>query len=74
MNEPHENLDHDPFADDAQRRPSRLRRPAVRDARRAGRARCRTVGPGSVARSGAVAATPIRHTRPCPRAARGPLR
>lgn len=32
MNEPHENLDHDPFADDAQRRPTRLRRSVVRTA------------------------------------------
>jgi hypothetical protein len=70
MNEPHENLDRDPFADDAQRRPSRLRRPAVPTARHARRVRCAmgqsAVAPGS--------RTPIRHDRPCPHADRGPLR
>ncbi|WCB92745.1 hypothetical protein DSM104299_01444 [Baekduia alba] len=74
MNEPHENLDHDPFADDAQRRPSRLRRVHVRDARHRQRARCGAAGPGSSAHIGALAAKPIRHLRPCSNAARGPLR
>jgi hypothetical protein len=67
MNEPHENLDHDPFADGAQRRSSsRLRRTTMREARRALRGRCAT----AKARS-AIAA---RHARACPRADRGPLR
>jgi hypothetical protein len=65
MNEPHENLDHDPFADGAQRRSSpRLRRIAMRDARRALRGRCdagRSMGER-------------RHARPCPHADRHPLR
>jgi hypothetical protein len=64
-----ENLDRDPFADDAKRRPSRLRRPSVRTARRAQRAACTraaaAIGTGSI--------TSIRHTRPCPDAARSPL-
>jgi hypothetical protein len=65
MNEPHENLDHDPFADGAQRRPSsRLRRTTGRDARRALRGRC------VMAKSGGER----RHARPCPHADRGPLR
>jgi hypothetical protein len=67
MNEPHENLDHDPFADGAQRRPSsRLRRTMARDARRALRGRCVTAK--------ARAAVERRHARPCPHADRGPLR
>jgi hypothetical protein len=69
MNEPHENLDRDPFADDAQRRPSRLRRPVVRDARRTRRARCVEAVSGST-----PAVRPLRHLRPCPHAPRGPLR
>jgi hypothetical protein len=65
-----ENLDRDPFADDAKRRPSRLRRPAVRTARRSQRAACS----GAAAAFGARSITSIRHSRPCPDAARGPLR
>jgi hypothetical protein len=68
MNEPHENLDHDPFADDdarARRRTTRLRRDASRAARAVLRGRC-AVAPASPARG--------RLSRPCPRAARGPLR
>jgi hypothetical protein len=72
MNEPHENLDRDPFADDAQRRPSRLRRPIVREARRARRARCGAGSRGAAAGAGSRA--PVRHVRPCPHAERGPLR
>jgi hypothetical protein len=71
MNEPHENLDRDPFADDAQRRPSRLRRTDVREARRARRARCAAATWESVR---AIRTRPLRHIRPCPRAERGPLR
>jgi hypothetical protein len=41
MNEPHENLDHDPFADDARRRRRpRLRRDGERRVRLAARERC----------------------------------
>jgi hypothetical protein len=68
MNEPHENLD--PFADDAKRRPSRLRRPVARAARRHQRERCSTAGSGSAP----VTMRPLRHNRPCPDAPRGPLR
>jgi hypothetical protein len=74
MNEPHDNRDRDPFADDAQRRPSRLRRPVARDARRTERARCRTTAAGSASTIDAPAAKPLRHQRPCPHAARRPLR
>jgi hypothetical protein len=70
MNEPHENLDHDPFADDAQRRPTRLRRTVVRTA--VHRARCaQRAGLGAEAIS---RPRPLRHLRPCPRADRAPLR
>jgi hypothetical protein len=69
MNEPHENLDHDPFADDAQRRRSRLRRTVARRARLAGRARCATAGP-----AGLPLRLSGRQVRPCPRADRSPLR
>jgi hypothetical protein len=65
MNEPHENLDNDPFADDARRRRSRLRRQASGAPRGTRRRRC------------AVTAVPARRARiqrPCPRGARGPLR
>lgn len=67
MNEPHENLDPDPFADDAQRRPSRLRRATVRTA--VLRARCahRVAVDGARRR-------PLRRVRPCPHADRRPLR
>jgi hypothetical protein len=68
MNEPHENLDHDPFADDAQRRPTRLRRTVVRAASL--RARC--ARPAEARPLGAQ--RPPRHVRPCPRADRAPLR
>ena len=64
-----ENFDRDPFADDAKRRRSRLRPALVRDLRRAQRAAC-SGAPAGVGRS----ITSIRHTRPCPDAARGPLR
>jgi len=74
MNEPHENLDHDPFADDAQRRPSRLRRPVARDARRSLRARCHGAVAGMPGASVMLRRTPIRHLRPCPHTARRPLR
>ena len=66
MNDPHENLDHDPFADDAQRRPTRLRRSVVRTA--VHRARCARLVVGG------PATRPLRHLRPCPRADRAPLR
>jgi hypothetical protein len=70
MNEPHENLDPDPFADDAQRRPTRLRRTVVRTA--VLRARCaRRAGLGAEA---LARHRPVRHVRPCPRADRAPLR
>jgi hypothetical protein len=63
MNEPHENLDHDPFADDASRQPSRLRRAVARQSR----PRCR----GARA---PMALKARRQTRTCTNAARGPLR
>jgi hypothetical protein len=63
MNEPHENLDPDPFAHDASRRPSRLRRTIVRQAR----PRC--------ARKVVLAKRlKRRQLRPCPHTDRGPLR
>jgi hypothetical protein len=62
MNEPHENLDPDPFADDAQRRRPRLRRTVVRQAR------------GRCTRPAAKLVHASRHARPCPNADRGPLR
>jgi hypothetical protein len=68
MNEPHENLDPDPFAHDASRRPSKLRRVIVRHARPGARGTCvRSIGVlrGTAAR---------RQVRPCPRADRNPLR
>ena len=74
MNEPHENLDRDPFADDAQRRPSRLARTAARAARRARRARCAAQPAPGMADRIAGRLELIRHSRPCPNAARGPLR
>jgi hypothetical protein len=71
MNEFHENnLDRDPFADDAKRRPSRLRRTVAREARRSERLRCAA----AIAGSSSPSPRPIRHARPCPHAARGPLR
>lgn len=63
MNEPHENLDPDPFAHDASRRPSRLRRVAVRRTR---------VSP--CVASAAVGNLARRQVRSCPRADRNPLR
>jgi hypothetical protein len=71
MNEPHENLDHDPFADDAQRRPSRLRRSVLGTARPrpASRSRCALRAAAATPRL-----RPLRHVRPCPRADRAPLR
>lgn len=66
MNEPHENLDPDPFAHDASRRPSRLRRAIVRRARPGARGTCR-----GLASSRALG---HRQARPCPRADRNPLR
>jgi hypothetical protein len=74
MNDPHENLDRDPFADDAQRRASRLRRPVVRTARRAQRARCADTASAGSAQTIVSRPKPIRHMRPCPDAARAPLR
>jgi hypothetical protein len=68
MNEPHENLDHDPFADDAQRRRPRLRRDGARRARLATRERCAQRAFASATRRHG------RQVRPCPRADRGPLR
>jgi hypothetical protein len=68
MNEPHENLDHDPFADDAQRRPTKLRRDVARRERLAARERCAEAAFASATRGRA------RRLRPCPRADRGPLR
>jgi hypothetical protein len=62
MNEPHENLDHDPFADDAQRRRPRLRRTVVRQAR------------GGCTRPATRLVRASRSARPCPLADRGPLR
>lgn len=71
MNEfPENNLDRDPFADDAQRRPTRLRRTVARAARHVARERCATAAPGRSSRT----PRPIRHARPCPHADRGPLR
>jgi hypothetical protein len=69
MNEPHENLDPDPFAHDASRRPSRLRRTVVRRARLGARGAC-------ALREGlfSAPAQSRRQSRPCPRADRGPLR
>ena len=61
MNEPHENLDHDPFSDDGTRRRSRLRRDGA-----VGRRRMRT--PHRVVRGRAVVGI-VR--RPCPRGPRG---
>jgi hypothetical protein len=66
MNEPHENLDPDPFADDAARRPSRLRRAIVRHERPGA---CGTKAGAGLARSLAR-----RQVRLCPRADRNPLR
>jgi len=67
MNEPHENLDHDRFADDARPRPraTRLRRDGSARRRARGRRRCaaRIVRERGIVRA-----------RPCSRAARGPLR
>lgn len=66
MNEPHENLEPDPFAHDAARRPSRLRRTVVRRARLGSCVASAEVGPArSLAR---------RQARSCPRADRNPLR
>jgi hypothetical protein len=67
MNEPHENLDHDRFADDARPRPRRttLRRGGMGSKRAGGRRRCTAK---IVRERGVVRA------RPCSRAARGPLR
>lgn len=65
-----ENFDRDPFADDAKRRQFRLRRLALRDVRRAQRAACGAAAAAGTGRS----LTSIRHARPCPDAARGPLR
>ena len=66
MNEPHENLDPDPFADDASRRPSRLRRAIVR------RARLGTLG--CAWGKAPVGALARRQVRTCPHADRNPLR
>jgi hypothetical protein len=68
MNEPHENLDHDPFADGARRRRPRLRRDGERRVRLAARQRCAEAAFASATRR------PGRRPRPCPRADRGPLR
>jgi hypothetical protein len=68
-----ENLDRDPFADDAKRRPSRLRRTAVRTARRSQRAACAAAAAAPFA-ADRQPITTTRDTRPCPHAARGPLR
>jgi hypothetical protein len=68
MNDPHENLDHDPFADDAQRRSSRLRRDVARRARLAAREGCADAPFASASRLHG------RQARPCPEADRGPLR
>jgi len=67
---PENNLDRDPFADDAQRRPSRLRRPIAANARRSRRARCAAAVAGRSSRQMA----PLRHARSCSRSARKPLR
>jgi hypothetical protein len=68
MNEPHENLDHDPFADDAQRRRTKLRRDVARRERLAARERCAEGAFASALRGR------VRQARPCPHADRGPLR
>jgi hypothetical protein len=68
MNEPHENLDPDPFAHDASRRPSRLRRAIVR------RARPGAVVGACVRRVGQREGLAHRRQRSCPHADRGPLR
>jgi hypothetical protein len=69
MNEPHENLDPDPFANDAARRPSRLRRAIVRRARHGAYGLC-------VGKTGDGSVRPFarRQVRSCPRADRNPLR
>jgi len=69
MNEPHENLDPDPFAHDASRRPSRLRRAIVRHARLGTRGTCARV----VAEHG-LARPVLRQLRPCSHTDRNPLR
>jgi hypothetical protein len=68
MNEPHENLDPDPFAHDASRRPSRLRRTIVRHVRPGARGTCARVD--GTGRLGSAR----RQVRPCPRTDRRPLR
>jgi hypothetical protein len=69
MNEPHENLDPDPFAHDAARRPSRLRRATVR------RSRPGAHGPWVArAEDGLVRPLARRQVRSCPHADRNPLR
>jgi len=63
MNEPHENLDPDPFAHDASRRPSRLRRAIVRHAR-----------PRCAQRAVLAERLTRRQIRPCSHTDRNPLR
>lgn len=70
MNEPHENLDPDPFAHDASRRPSRLRRTVARHPRPG-------AGGGCALRDGLFSSPALRsrrQLRSCPRADRDPLR
>jgi hypothetical protein len=69
MNEPHENLDPDPFAHDASRRPSRLRRAIVRHVRPGAGGVC--VRAGRIGKLAPLASRPVRH---CPHADRKPLR
>jgi hypothetical protein len=61
MNEPHENLDHDPFSDDGTRRRSRLRRDGAVVRRRARTAHSAVAGRAAV--------RIVR--RPCPHGPRG---
>jgi len=68
MNEPHENLDPDPFAHDASRRPSRLRRAIVRHARPGAQGTCvRSAGIGK-------RVLVLRQIRPCTHTNRDRLR
>lgn len=69
MNEPHENLDPDPFAHDAPRRPSRLRRAIARHVRPGQRGTC-----ARVAAERGLARPAGRQLRPCSHTDRAPLR
>lgn len=66
MNEPHENLDPDPFAHDALRRPSRLRRTVARHVRPGAHGTC--------VRGERIGKLAPRQVRPCSHVDRKPLR